>query len=308
MIKEVDGSDELALWYSDFRFPDINYDVTGPGFKPKVAPVTVVIEHPRGVFRKLTKIVPYGLPDDGFAVIVPYHKANEGLLSKTQVFDSISNSLILPPPAVAEIYSASSKVKLSFHSDGTTQFSGMNGRITSGEDPITGEFKGLGITAGPFTQPVWSGPTLGIDACGLEHFEKCKPGKTDLLFKHEELRNPYMRGPSNSVRIEFYVQSRRRPLASKGYFPDYRATMRVWNRHSRLFGTREVRLLALHSPEATLAVFAAHLPDIRMTRSGFTLSSPRDAESYGLYATYPRLNTVITDGSLDFPTSAGNTG
>ena len=60
-----------------------------------------------------------------------------------------------------------------------------------------------------------------------------------LLFTQRELRNPYMRKSSNSVRIEFYMPSRRRPLASEGYFPNYRARMRVWNPNSKLFGTRE---------------------------------------------------------------------
>jgi hypothetical protein len=299
--KRVSGSDELALWYSDFQYPNINYSVTGPGFKPKVGPTTLAVEHPKGVFRKLTKIVPYGLPDGGFAVMVPYHKANEGILSKAQVFDSISRSLILPLPSAVEVYSVSSKVKLSFHSDGTAQFSSMGGRIISGKDPTTGEFKGLGIMARPFIRPVWSGPTLAIEAWGLEDFEECELSGNVLLFTQRELRNPYILRSSNSVRMEIYMRSRRRPLASKGYFPDYRARMRVWNPNSKLLGTREVRLIALHSPEVALAVFAAHFPNIWKTRSGFTISSPRDTKSYGLYATYPRMNQIITDGSLDFP-------
>jgi hypothetical protein len=77
--------------------------------------------------------------------------------------------------------------------------------------------------------------------------------------------------------------------------------MRVWNPNSKLFGTREVRLIALHNPEAALAVLAAQFPNIWKTRSGFTVSSPRDTKSYGLYATYPRMNQIITDRSLDFP-------
>jgi hypothetical protein len=182
----------------------------GPGYKPKIGPVTLAVEHPRGAFRKLTKIVPYGLPDGGFAVMVPSHKANEGLLSKAQVFDSVfARSLILPAPSVIELYSVSSKIKLSFHSDGATQFSSMDGRIISGKDPTTGEFKGLGIQARPFIRPVWSGPTLGIEAWGLEDFEECELSENVLLFTQRELRNPYMSRPSNSVRIEIHMQSRR---------------------------------------------------------------------------------------------------
>ena len=302
--KGVNGSDKLALWYSDFQYPNINYTVTGPGFKPRVGPVTLAVEHPKGILRKLTKIVPYGLPDGGFAVMVPYHKANQGLLSKAQVFDSISRSLILPPPSVVELYSVSSKVKLSFHSDGTTQFSSMDGSIISGKVQTTGEIKGLGIMARPFNRPVRTGPTLAIDAWGLEDFEECRPSANRLLFTQRELRNPFMpfmRRLASSVRMENYILSRREPLASEGYFPNYRSKMRVWNPNSKLIGTRDIRLIALHSTEAALAVFAAHFPNIGNTRSGFTISSPKDKNSYGLYATYPRINHIITDGSLDFP-------
>lgn len=299
--KRVAGSDKLALWYSDFLYPDINYSVTGKGFKPKIGPVTIAVEHPLGSFRKVTKIVPYGLPDGGFGVMVPYHKANQGILSKEQVFDSLSRRLILPPPSVAEIYSVSSRVKLSFHSDGTTQFSGMDGRIISGKDPITGEFRGLGVVAHPFTQPVRSGPTFAIEAWGLEDFEQCELGGSVLVFTEKQLRNPYVSGPSNSVHIEVYMHSLRQPLASVGYFPNYQSTIRVWNPNSKLFGKREAKLVALHSREVALVILAAHFPNIFESRSGFRIASPRDAKSYGLYATYPRTKQIIvTDGSLDF--------
>jgi hypothetical protein len=46
--KRVNGSDDLALRYSDFQYQNINYGVTGPGFKPQVGPVTVAVEHPKG--------------------------------------------------------------------------------------------------------------------------------------------------------------------------------------------------------------------------------------------------------------------
>lgn len=300
--KQVAGSDTLALWYSDFHYPNIKYDVTGPGFKPKVGPVTIAVEHPNGAFRKLTKIVPYRLPDGGFAVMVPYHSANHGLLSKVQAFDSLSRRLILPPPSIVEAYSASSKVKLSFHSDGTTQFSSMDGSIISGKDPTTGEFRGLGIVARPFTRPVWTGPTFAIDAWGLEDFEKCELGRNVLVLTQKELRNPYLSTASNSLRIEFYMHSLRQPLASEGYFPNYRTTIRVWNPNSKLFGKREAKVIALHSPEIALVILAGHLPNIWNSRSGFRISSPRDAKCYGLYATYPN-RIKAANGSLDFPRS-----
>lgn len=270
-----------------------------PVVRPKIGSVTIAVEHPKGVFRKITKILPYKLPDGGFAIMIPYHQANEGLLYKAQAFDTLSQSLILPPPAVAKAYRASSKAKLSFHSDGTTQFSSMNGRIISGKDSQTGEFKGLGIMAHTFARPVRSGPTLGVDVWGLEDFQEQDRAGNVLLFSQEELRNPLLRGPSNYVRLEIYVLSRRDRLASWEYYPNYRATMRVWNKHFGSFGTREIRLIALHSPDAALAVLAMQMPG-NLQRSGFILSSPRDERSYGLYAEYPIPSDALVRESLDY--------
>jgi hypothetical protein len=74
----------------------------------------------------------------------------------------------------------------------------MDGSIISGKDQTTGVFKGLGIQARPFVRPVWSGPTLGVEAWGLEDFEECKLSENVLLFTERELRNPYMLMASNS--------------------------------------------------------------------------------------------------------------
>jgi len=144
---------------------------------------------------------------------------------------------------------------------------------------------------------------------GLEGFEECELSENVLLFTQRELRNPYMSRPSNSVRIETHMQSRRQPLATEGYFPNYRTRMRGWNPNSKLFGKREVRLIALRSQEVAPAVFAAHFPNIFDTRSDFRISSPRDTNYYGLYATYPRTKQIsMADGSLDFSGGSDDTG
>ena len=39
--------------------------------------------------EKLLRIVPYSAPDGGFAVMMPYHKANSGFLYKAKVHDRL---------------------------------------------------------------------------------------------------------------------------------------------------------------------------------------------------------------------------
>jgi hypothetical protein len=226
-----------------------------------------------------------------------------GVLTKVQAFDTLSRALVLPQPTLLKAFSVASKAKLSFHSDGATQFSGMDGRIISGKDQTTGEFKGLGINARPFKTPAWSGPTFAVQAWGLNEFEDCEIEKNDMFFRRSEIANPFMTPTrnmtANALILEAWIVSRRRPLASTGYFPNYRAIMRTWSPNSRLFGKRPSRLIALHSPEAALVVHIGLLPHIFPSRSGFRLCSPRDSRSFGLYATYPP--DIAADANLDFP-------
>lgn len=286
--------DSLKLWFS-------KYNLERTGFTPVVKPVRIVIEHPAGVWRKLTRIVPYSSPDGGFGVMVPYHKANSGFLYKARIHDSMSKLVQVPRPVIVSQFVVSSKIKMSFHSDGAVQFSSMDGPIISGRDPVKGTFKGLGIISRPFTNPVWSGPTFCIQAWGLSQFATCIPDKDDIRFTIPEMANPYLRYAKKlAVMLEAYIMTRARPIASTPMFPDYRAVMKTWNRRLGVFGTREMRLIALHSEEALLAVHVLKFPNIFSTPSGFILGSPRDIESFGIYAVYPRTNSMRASQSLDY--------
>lgn len=271
------------LWNSKYNPQKI-------GFHPLVESVRIVIEYPCGTWRKLTRIVPYPLPDGGFGVMVPYHKAGKGLLFKARVHDTIAGLVRLPPPARISRYIASNSVKLSFHSDGATQFSTMDhkNKIISGRDPVTGEFKGLGIMSRPFTNPVWSGPTFSIVAWGLSQFEVCKPGSEDIIFTAAEMINPYLRSAKqDAICLEAYILSRAKPTASTTDFPGYRAIMRYYNSKLAVFGSREIRLIALHNEEALVGVHVAKFPNIFRSRSGYRIASPRDENDNGIYAHYP---------------------
>jgi hypothetical protein len=268
---------DIQLWFS-------KYNPKKEGFHPVVKPVRIVIEHPVGVWRKLLRIVPYSAPDGGFAVMMPYHKANSGFLYKAKVHDRLAGVNRLPPPALASCYVVSSKVKMSFHSDGTTQFSSMDGKIISGRDSITGAFKGLGIMARPFTKPVWSGATFGVIVWGLSHLETCAPDAHDIRFSIAEMVNPYLRYAKKkpAVGLAAYILPRSKPLASTPTFPDYIAIMKTMNRKSRTFGRREVRMIALNSDEAVIAIDVAKFPNTFSSPSGFHFGSPRDKDDYGI--------------------------
>lgn len=131
--------------------------------------ISVIIDDQAvGTPRKIIKIISYR--SGGFAVVLPYHGARCGYLVK-QRLDYRNDELRISREEMEE-YSASDRVKLSFHPDGFVQFSGENpGRILSGLDPDTGEPRGLGILLEhPLNIPIASGPTFGLSIWGLEDF------------------------------------------------------------------------------------------------------------------------------------------
>src|SRR5436190_17943309 len=122
---------------------------------------TVCIRHD-GVIRKITKTVPYS--DGGFALLVPYHSARVGYLTKMPVDYSKRGEILVERAEIVE-YTADDRVKLSYHPDGFVQFSGERaGKIISGRDPDTGEPRGIGVLTNPMREPMASGPNCGMQA------------------------------------------------------------------------------------------------------------------------------------------------
>lgn len=134
-------------------------------------PVKIAIEDDEGIYRTVSKIVPYR--DGGFAVVAPYHAAKEGFLFKMANPEELGGRFSVPAPAEVYRYTAAHRIKLSFHPDGFIQFSGENpGTMRSARGPL-GEPKGLGILRPPLSKPIVSGPTFGILAWGLSDFARC---------------------------------------------------------------------------------------------------------------------------------------
>jgi hypothetical protein len=140
-----------------------------------------------GRFRKITKII--GLNGAGFSVLSPYHSAKQGIVLKQAVVPEMhqkAGKTTIPWSQVAA-FTADDRVKLTYHPDGFVQFSGENPhRIISGRDPHTGEPKGMGIMARPFSNPSQSGPSVGISAWGLQEFEPAEKTDTLITFEPED--------------------------------------------------------------------------------------------------------------------------
>src|SRR5579862_4789909 len=133
---------------------------------------------------KITKII--SLNGGGFSVLTPYHKAHSGFLFKTHIspgmFDKAGLHLMKWTDCAG--FTAENRTKLSYHVDGFAQFSSENqGKIVSGRDPNTGEPKGLGTMARPFSDPATSGPSVGISVWGLEDFEIADQKEKLIIFE-----------------------------------------------------------------------------------------------------------------------------
>ncbi len=150
-----------------------------------------IVDQPGADIRKITKVVPY--KGGGFAVLAPYHTARKGYLAKYSV-DYRKTRMQVHRSEMTE-YSADDRVKLSLHRDGFVQFSGEDpGKIVSGRDPESGEPKGLGILLEyPLFQPIFSGPTFGVNVWGLSEFEALHdpPSADTIVFSEEDF---YYRG------------------------------------------------------------------------------------------------------------------
>ena len=133
---------------------------------------------------KITKII--SLNGGGFSVLTPYHKARSGFLFKQtinpQTFRKAGAHFMKWTSCAG--FTAENRTKLSYHVDGFVQFSSENqGTIISGRDPNTGEPKGLGLMARPFSNPSESGPSVGISVWGLEDFEEAHQTEKLIVFE-----------------------------------------------------------------------------------------------------------------------------
>lgn len=199
----------------------------------------------------------------------------------------------LTPMSEVTLFTADDRVKLSLHPDGFTQFSGENSaRIVSGRDPVTGEPKGLGLMAHPFSNPVRSGPTLGMQVWGLDDFDELDKESSAIVFTDDDW---YYRGCSPQEATSWLIEII--------LFPT-----RYWA-GVRKRGDRLILSMALYGFEASMAVVDMAVVPLEHQQvfialfvsrgrttfnqpSGWTMQGPGQADSSGrghsMHAFYPR--------------------
>ena len=146
---------------------------------------TIVLNE-NGKSYKMTKIVFYG-GDSGFGIFAPYHKSKTGLLSKMKFDYRLKEAVITNEESIE--FSADDKVKLSYHSDGFVQFSGVNDNIISGRDPVTHQPRGMGLFTYPLSDPHNGAPAVGGTFWGLNDYTEFLAPKRDekvLVFNESD--------------------------------------------------------------------------------------------------------------------------
>ncbi len=273
----------------------------------------IVLES-NGCLHKVTKIV--FLSDGGFAIFSPYHKAQQGYLTKMRYSGTIGS--FHQSPLVG--YTANDRVKISIHRDGFVQFSGAgSGRIVSGRDLVTGQPKGLGIFARPLTNPVQSGPTAALTIWGLSDFDLAgRLSSTDIVFYERDhvYRRTTARQWNGGYILEVFV-FKRNEISGVLYKtrrgrlePTYPRRMPQFEVPNRLF---EWKVVPTPSRDYFLGVYVSRVRIGMEASSGFFLGGPggetivdangKRLSSVGLVALYPRPDGDVAAPSLDYQPS-----
>ncbi|MDR3715887.1 MAG: hypothetical protein P4L51_24000 [Puia sp.] len=249
--------------------------------------------------HKVTKII--GLNGGGFSVLAPYHKAKQGFLYKLPVDPKtdLGPGERCVPYVECVGFTASDRVKLSYHTDGFAQFSGENpGKIISGRDPATGEPKGLGLFTRPLTTPIRTGPSVGLTVFGIDDFETVTVRDNPLIFEPSDF---YYRGTTPEEANAWVLSIYAFPI---GVTPP----VRFENGNAVLEAAIEglnppwisvVKLKVVHLPteKVFLGLLLNHFKTSGSPKSGWSISGPGDwnmqQKGHVLMASYPAMKAAI---------------
>jgi len=262
---------------------------------------------------KITKII--SLNGRGFSVLTPYHKAHSGFLFKQAInprmFDKAGEHLIRWTDCAG--FTAENRTKLSYHVDGFAQFSSENqGTIISGRDPNTGEPKGLGVMARPFSSPSSSGPSVGISVWGLEDFEETDQDEKLIVFEPPDF---YYRlwGPdeTNLWQLGIYVFNNVPPVRFDGDQAKMDFALRYPPTAGVVGSIVTLKTIRLEAEKVTLGLYVESVVGNFPSKSGWHMAGPGNWTSnqtgYVLNAVYPRdVIPVDQRPSLDYKPSPSN--
>lgn len=262
--------------------------------------------------RKLTKVTEYA--EGGFAVLAPYHKAREGTVMTNRVdLAAVGVRRITSEQEQTEFFSASNRVKLSYHRDGFCQFSGENGRsIISGRDSLTGGAKGVGVQTSPLRNPISSGPTFQLIVWGLDEFDELSTSHaTAMTFEPEDLYfDRHMPSSPDSFLLEALVLPAAHWMGVRRRERDYVLNMAVphfgRNPKAGFVNVIEWKVFPLQRENVLIAFRMSHLrTSFEGCRSGWQLCGPTEISKTepgtgrGLTAWYPKVLRAPVKASLD---------
>jgi hypothetical protein len=262
---------------------------------------------------KITKIT--SLNGGGFSVLTPYHRAHSGFLFKhainPRMFDKAGEHQVRWTDCAA--FTAENRTKLSYHVDGFTQFSSENqGTIISGRDPNTGEPKGLGVMARPFSDPSTSGPSVGVSVWGLEDFEEADQEEKLIVFEPPDFFYRLWRpDETNLWHLGIYVFNAVPPVrfdsgqAKMDFALTYPPTAGV------VGSIVTLKMIRLEAEKVSLGLYVESVVGNFPSKSGWQMSGPGSWTSnqtgYVLHGVYPRdLIPVDQRPSLDYRRSPNN--
>jgi len=239
--------------------------------------VRVCVRDTTGVLRKITKIVPYK-QDRGFAAMVPYHTAKQGLLLKHSL--RYDHPIGRVPLQTAIPFTATDRVKLSIHLDGFVQFSGEDTkRILSGRDPETGEPKGIGLVFDHSIDDIRSGPLFGITIWGTDHFaHQKKPNGSCLEFCSDDVysdRPLLCCGEQVAYVLEFFIfpNSILRYERRSGPRGDF-VRLLLPRSDTLLIYRHDLRIIDLPGQDHFLGCLVSRISVTERSPSGYQMSGP----------------------------------
>jgi hypothetical protein len=264
---------------------------------------------------KITKII--SLNGGGFSVLTPYHKARSGFLFKQainpQMFRKAGVHFMKWTDCAG--FTAENRTKLTYHVDGFVQFSSENqGTIISGRDPNTGEPKGLGLMARPFSNPSLSGPSVGISVWGLEDFEEAEQKEKLIVFESSDFYYRLWRpDKTNLWHLGIYVfpVDAVPPVRYDGDQARMDFALRFPITAGVVGSIITLKTIRLEAEKVHLGLYVENVVGAFPSNSGWSMSGPglwsSNQTGYVLNAVYPRdLIPVDQRPSLDYKPSPNN--